>query len=264
VLHLVLHRVRIEKAGKSYFTRKRAGNFMNQNPNQPPYGQEQPQYGGQQQYGQPQQPYGGQQYGQPQQPYGGQQQYGQPQQPYGGQQYGQPQQPYGGQQQYGQPQQPYGGQQQYGQPQQPQQYGYQQPPQQQYNQQQYGYQQQPAASGGLSPQAAVIIAYLFNIIGGIIVLAMEKNNKFVRFHAMQAFLLGCAWIVIAILLSIISGIILSISFGLWGVFSLLTTLVYFGFFAVMIWMIVTAVQNKTVKLPVIGDMAERMEPTFLK
>jgi uncharacterized membrane protein len=143
-----------------------------------------------------------------------------------------------------------------------------QPPygQPQYGQQQYGQPQYGApASSGMSPNVAIIIAYLFNIIGGLIVLATEKNNSFVRFHAMQAFLLGCASIVFGIVFAIVIGILYAVlPFSMWGILSILWAVFYLGLFGLIIWGIVAGTQGKKVKFPIIGDFAERMEPTFLK
>src|SRR5436190_1343454 len=113
---------------------------------------------------------------------------------------------------YGQPPQdqpPYG-QPQPGQPQ----YGQPQPPP--YGQPQYG---QPAGSNSLSPNAAVAIAYIFSWVGGLIILSMEKQNQFVRFHAMQSILLGAAftayWIVVRLIF--VDAILLRASLSLWGI-----------------------------------------------
>src|SRR5713226_7569492 len=92
------------------------------------------------------------------------------------------------------PTDPYSGQQPgYQQPgyQQPgyQQPGYQQPP---YGQQQGAYQQSSAASAsgasstGLQPNVAAGLSYLFWWVGGLVFFLIEKQNRFVRFHAMQS------------------------------------------------------------------------------
>ena len=73
----------------------------------------------------------------------------------------------------------------------PPQYGYQQPPP--YGQQQYDANQQPfgAAAAALGPTSmgmqanvAAGLNYLFGWIGGLIFFLGEKQNRFVRFHAM--------------------------------------------------------------------------------
>lgn len=223
---------------------------MSQTPNQPPQGwppnqpQQPPQ--GQPPYGQPQPPYGQPQYGQPQPPYGQPQQppYGQPPPPYG-----QPQPPYGQPQQppYGQPPPPYG------QPQQPP--PYQAP---------YGqpYQQPGVASSGLQPNVASLLAYLFGWIGGLVFLLIEKNNREVRFNAMQSLIVSGAYSIIWIILSFIGGALLfSGGYGIYSLFSTLFSLAYLGY---VIYMMVMSYQGKHIKLPIAGDIAERNADTFMK
>src|SRR3954468_18763771 len=52
--------------------------------------------------------------------------------------------------------------------------------------------------GGLKPSVAAGVAVIFTIISGIIFLVLEKRDKFVRFWAMQAVLLGAAAFAVAI------------------------------------------------------------------
>jgi len=180
---------------------------------------------------QPTDPYSGQQYGQ---------QYGQGYEQQGGQQAGNDQQ-YG--QQYGQGyeqqgnyQQPSYGQ-QYGQgyEQQPgygQQPGYQPPSygqQQSYQPPNYGQQQSyqqyaapmtgGATSTGLSQKVAIALSYFFGWIGGLIMLLfLEKQNRTVRFHAMQSVILfGVLSIALAVLhgLPVIGGLLSLVSFISW-------------------------------------------------
>jgi len=238
---------------------------------QPPYPQGQPPYG-QPPQGQP--PYGQPPYGQPPQggPYGPPPQGGQYGQPPQGQPYGQPPQggPFGpppqggpfGQPPQGQPygQQPppgYGAPPPYGQPQQP--YG-QQPPYGAPYGQPYGAQQ---TSSSLTPTAAIVIAYIFSFIGALIVLAMEKQNSLVRFHAMQAFIFGLVNLVVRIIL----GILLAITFftsGIWWIFNTLSWLLWLAYIGVTIWMIVEGINGRRTKIPVVGDYAEKYAPTFMR
>ncbi len=227
---------------------------------QPPYGQPQPPYG-QPPQGQP--PYGPPpQYGQPQPPYGQPQPQGQP--PYGQPPQGQP--PYGqppqGQPGYGQPQygQPPQGQPPYGQP--PQQYGQPQPPYGQ--QQQYGYGQPPQTqSSGLSPTASIVIAYLFSFVGALLILATEKRNEFVRFNAMQAFVLGIAFFALRIVFTIFDVILSSISV-IGGIWFGLSSLLWLGWLGLTIYLIVNATKGVKIKLPFVGDIAEQNAMTFLR
>src|SRR5436190_543169 len=82
-----------------------------------------------------------------------------------------------GQPPYGQPGQPPHGQPPYGQP--------------------YG---APPATSGLTPTAAIWIAYLLHWVGSLVVLGMEKNNQNVRFHAMQSFIMSIFFLVAYIIL----------------------------------------------------------------
>ena len=151
-----------------------------------------------------------------------------------GQQYGQP-----GQQQgpYGQP----GYQQPYGQP------GYQQP----YGQQQNPYGA-PGASGstmGMDQNVAAGLSYIFGWVTGLIFFLMEKQNRFVRFHAMQSILLSVAYIVLAIFIGIVTFVLPFLWF--------LGNLALLGMIVVSVILLVNAFQGKYFKLPVIGDYAER-------
>jgi uncharacterized membrane protein len=216
---------------------------MSYDPNQPSQYPNQGQYGGYAPQSQPTtDPYSGQQYGQSGQP-GYQQPYGQPQQG----PYGQPQQgPYGQPQQgpYGQPQQgPYGQQQQspYGQP------GYQQP----YGQQQSPYGA-PGATGstmGMDQNVAAGLSYIFGWLTGLIFFLMEKQNRFVRFNAMQSILFSLAYIVLAVFISIVTFVL--------PFFWFLGNLAFLGMIVVSVILMVNAFQGKYFKLPVIGDYAER-------
>jgi uncharacterized membrane protein len=184
-------------------------------------------------------------------PYGG---YGsQPSQPNPEQPYNQPVQP-----EYPQPD--YQQQSAYGQQQPP--YGQQQAP---YGQQQAPYGQAPIGamdpngptSMGMSANVAAGLSYIFSWVTGLIFFFVEKQNKFVRFHAMQSIILGATYTVIAIILNVLSGIgLLSLLTGCAGI------LVFLLFIVASILCLVNAIQGKYFKLPVIGDYAERYANTI--
>lgn len=180
------------------------------------------------------------------------------------------------------PNQPYPGQ--YGQPGgvPPQQGGYQggyqqgyQPPNAGYQQPAPGYQQpntgyqyqQPygqqgplyntahpngATSMNMDPNTAAGLSYLAWIITGLIFFLGEKQNRFVRFHAMQSILTSAALIVLNIVLSILFAIPF---IGLIG--CVLGPLVWVGTVALWIILMIQGFQGKYFKLPIIGDYAER-------
>jgi len=93
----------------------------------------------------------------------------------------------------------------------------------------------------------------------------EKNNKFVRYHAIQGMNLLLVWVGWCILGSTISGIAHSIAcanplscvFGGWGVYgivSMLTGLVYLGIGVVAIIGIINALQGQEKEVPILGKI----------
>jgi uncharacterized membrane protein len=110
----------------------------------------------------------------------------------------------------------------------------------------------PVAAPGLTENVASALCYLFGLITGIIFLvwAPYNQNKTVRFHAFQSIFLHVSDIVLWILFTMTGFITHGIGFLLFPLFGLLV-------FAVWLYMMFTAYTNKKVKLPVIGDLAEK-------
>ncbi|MEO8501306.1 MAG: DUF4870 domain-containing protein [Vicinamibacteria bacterium] len=111
---------------------------------------------------------------------------------------------------------------------------------------------------GVAPNVGGLLCYVPCCIGfivSIVVAVIEKENKFLRFHAFQSLLVHAAAIVCGIafwILSMIAGMI----FGLLALgVSLVSLLVSFGFLGALIFMMIKANNNEEYKLPVIGDMA---------
>jgi uncharacterized membrane protein len=125
--------------------------------------------------------------------------------------------------------------------------------------------------GGMDPKIAAAISYIW--IVGVIFFIIEKENKFVRFHALQSILFGVANSIIMILLMIVA-FVLTIVFGIGGAMvggpmeslvSLLVGLIWLLFwliallmFAGLIFAAVKAYQGQKFKLPIIGNIAENM------
>jgi len=154
--------------------------------------------------------------------------------------YSAPQSGYEQQSGYGQQQQQSG--QQYG--------GYQQPG--------GGYQQGPygtppsGTQSPLGPTSMAGLSYVFGWITGLIFFLVEKQNRFVRFHAMQSILFFGGITVIDIVLNIIG------NFGFLGVLTfLLSSAVGLIGFVGWIVLLINGFQGKYFKLPIIGDYAEK-------
>lgn len=108
----------------------------------------------------------------------------------------------------------------------------------------------------LDANVAALLGYIIGIIA-IISLFLEKDNKFVRFHAVQSLLYHALYLVVFIVLGIFTGVLAFVSGTLAGLFSMLTFLLWLGFFAGLIYLAFKAFKGETVKIPVIGDMADK-------
>jgi uncharacterized membrane protein len=108
---------------------------------------------------------------------------------------------------------------------------------------------------GLSDNAAGGLAYL-TIIPAIVFLIIEpfKRSSYVRFHAWQSILFFVAWALIDILIGLVQNLVPS------TVFLTLTVmqLVGLAIFVVWIFVFVSAFNGKRIKLPIIGEMAEKL------
>ena len=122
-------------------------------------------------------------------------------------------------------------------------------------------QRPPAASQsstGLDPKLAGLLCYILGIVTGLIFFLIEKSNNVVRFHAAQSILFSGSVIVLWILIVILQFVILSISMTLGSIFSLLTMLLGLAVFVLWVVLLIKGYSGQKWKLPVIGDMADRM------
>jgi len=114
---------------------------------------------------------------------------------------------------------------------------------------------------------AALLSYLpiccINVIASIIWLASEpRENRFLRFHALQSlFLTGVAIVIWVIFMFLGVGVAFSPSSAAGaagsGVLSLIQLLVWLILLVVHILCMVKAYQGSMWKLPVIGDLAEK-------
>ncbi len=99
---------------------------------------------------------------------------------------------------------------------------------------------------GIKPNVAAMFAYILVWVTGLIFLLIEKNNKFVRFHAMQSIVTFGLIFVAQWLISFIP--VLGPMVG--GLLSIV---------AVVLWIVlmVKAYQGEKYKLPWLGEIAEK-------
>ena len=125
-------------------------------------------------------------------------------------------------------------------------------------------QQKPSSSTGLDPKLGALLSYLLGIIGGIIFFVIEKEDKYVRFHAAQSIVFNGAAIVVGMGIGIVGAILGSLpGIGfLGGIFLLVLPLYWLAVFVLAIVLIIKAWTGydagETFKLPIIGNIAENM------
>lgn len=101
-------------------------------------------------------------------------------------------------------------------------------------------------STGMQANTAALLCYVLGWVTGLIFYLIEKENKYVRFHAFQAIVVFGSLTVLSIILTFIPVI---------G-WSLLPVL-YLAELVIWIVLMVKAYQGEKFKLPVAGDMAEK-------
>jgi len=100
------------------------------------------------------------------------------------------------------------------------------------------------SSLNMSENVAALIAYLFGWLSGLIIFLLEKESRFVRFHALQSLIFFGA-------MSLILGVLGRIPVIGW-VFAVVGGIATFGY-----WIIgmIKAYQGELFRFPVVGDIA---------
>ncbi len=144
-------------------------------------------------------------------------------------------------------------------------------PQQQYwQQQQYWRQQQPygtppccdagpyeLTSLGIRARTAGWLSYLFLWVTGLIFFLLEKENRFVRFHAMQSILFFGGLSILEVIIRVIETLLSYSVFPIFG-FGVISSVVGLVSFICWIVLMVRASKGIYYKLPVIGDFADKL------
>jgi len=101
-------------------------------------------------------------------------------------------------------------------------------------------------STGLEENIAGLLCYVLGWITGIVFLVLEKENKFVRFHAFQSLLTFLP-------LGVLAWILGWIPFAGWVIAGLVWILI------LILWLILMfkAYKGERYKLPIVGDIAEK-------
>ena len=97
-------------------------------------------------------------------------------------------------------------------------------------------------STGMQPNMEALLCYALGFITGIVFYLVEKENKFVRFHAMQSIVVSGALFVIGFVIMMIP---------------VINMLFWLAETALWVILMVKAYQGEKFKLPIAGDIAEK-------
>ena len=100
---------------------------------------------------------------------------------------------------------------------------------------------------GLDENIESALCYVLGFITGILFLVMEKDNKFIKFHAVQSIATFLPLWAITLVLS------WGWMFGLW----MISPLIWLLSFILWLILIMKAFQGEKFKLPIVGEIAEK-------
>jgi uncharacterized membrane protein len=117
------------------------------------------------------------------------------------------------------------------------------------------------ATFGLDENVASAACYVLTWVTGIIFFVMEKDNKTVRFHAMQSILtflplMILVWIISAVIGIMMFGAGVYGAIGIWGIFSLLIMLIWIIMLLLWLFLMYKAYQGEKFLVPIVGAIAE--------
>ena len=99
---------------------------------------------------------------------------------------------------------------------------------------------------GMKPNMAAALSYLLGFLTGVVFYVLEKENKFVRFHAMQSIVVFGALFVVGLVIGVLPGLNV-----------ILLPLLWIGELVLWIVLMANAYQGRKLKLPLAGDLAEK-------
>ncbi|VAW76494.1 hypothetical protein MNBD_GAMMA15-1621 [hydrothermal vent metagenome] len=106
---------------------------------------------------------------------------------------------------------------------------------------------------GLDKNVSALLSYILGWVSGLIVILIEKEDDFVRFHAMQSIVAFGALT------------ILSMVFGVMFMFAMfIGPLINIASIALWIFLMIKAYQGEKFMLPVVGELAEEWSKKFGK
>lgn len=114
------------------------------------------------------------------------------------------------------------------------------------------------SSTGLESNVAGALSYVLGFITGIVFLVLEKNDRFVRFHAAQSIVVSVVLVGLSLALSILSAVLGFIPFLGWVLALLLS--VGLGLLSFVLWVMLMykAFTGQEWEVPIAGQFARKM------
>jgi len=112
---------------------------------------------------------------------------------------------------------------------------------------------------GVAPNVGGLLCYVpccIGLIFSIVAVIVEKQSRFVRFHAFQSLLLNAALFLLGFGFTVLSMILGFMHLGIAGLLLFpIRVVIFLGSVALMIYLMVQANNGQETELPVIGPMA---------
>ncbi len=112
---------------------------------------------------------------------------------------------------------------------------------------------------GLEPNVAAGLAYLFGLVGGIVIAIGGGTNKFVRWSAAQSITMWALWIIIWKCLGLLAASIVFVPLVILAVF----VLPILGL-VLWLWTFITAFQGKEVEVPLVAPLTRSIFKSYLQ
>jgi len=109
-------------------------------------------------------------------------------------------------------------------------------------------------STGIEENIAGLLCYLLGFVTGIIFYLIEKENKTVRFHAVQSIVVFGAIFVLNI---VVSTVLVALPVIGWIFVGLISTLISLAALVLWVLLMFKAYKGEKYKLPIAGDLAEK-------
>ncbi len=114
--------------------------------------------------------------------------------------------------------------------------------------------------------AGILLYGWGGFLSGLIMYILEKENKYVKFHAMQSMIVGIAGLVLRIIFVVLFNVIrgmmvrtylLYYGAGWWTLFTVLAWLVVIAEFVIRLIIVTRANKGELYKFPFFGNLAEK-------